>query len=42
MEKDYRHVCYGCLPKYKVDDSDKLQHQHQIAKRDENGSGADK
>ena len=36
------YICNTCLPKYKLDDSDKLQHQHQIAIKHDNGSGAAK
>ena len=35
-------VCDRCMPKYKLDDSDNLQHQHQIAIKHDNGSGAAK
>jgi len=36
------HVCDACLPKYQLNDSDKIHYQHQIAVRDDNQSGAAK
>lgn len=36
------HVCYACLPKYQLNDNDKIHYQHQIAVRDDNRFGAAK
>jgi hypothetical protein len=34
------HVCNGCLPKYQLNDNDKIHHQHQITVIDDNESDA--